>query len=64
MYKYKIHKKTKWWNPETTEEEERAYCREKNPKLLSEKWSNVKCKACLNLYKILNSGFLPKEKWL
>lgn len=46
MYQYKFHKKSKWWNPDTMEDEEQAYCREKNYRLLTANWPNVNCKTC------------------
>lgn len=47
MYKYKIHKKSEWWNPDTMEDEEQAYCRQKNYKLLTASWKDVNCGICL-----------------
>lgn len=61
MYKYKIHRKSKWWNPDTMEDEEQAYCREKNYRLLTANWKNVDCKSCLNLYRIRK--FKPRQNF-
>ncbi len=67
MYQYKIHKESTRWNHDTMEDEDVAYCNEKNYRLLTACWSDVNCEICLNLREIhllgrLNNSLLSSEE--